>query len=76
MLVEADQGGVRKLQVAETFQYSSGIVVRTFDLMAHKRGLGANIRTDERIGDFVFTVTVESTRFGATPNAMGWYRAI
>lgn len=67
VLVKADQGGVRKLQVAETFQRAPGIVVGAFDLMAHERGLGSNIRADESVGYFVFAPTVYDMLAVGTP---------
>ena len=67
VFVKADQGGVRKPQIAKTFQRSPGIVIRTFDLVAHERSLGANIRTNESIGNFVFAPTVDNPLAVGTP---------
>lgn len=67
VLVKADQSGVRKFQVAKTFQRASGVVVGAFNLVAHKRGLGANIRTDESVGDFVLAPAVNNPLAVGTP---------
>ena len=67
MVIKANQCSRRQVQVAKTQQSQPCTFIRGFNLVSHERYFRSDIRSDESVGNFVFTPAVHGFFAMRTP---------